>query len=31
MVSQDAPEVKYIPLIWVCTAAVLAGMARVGR
>lgn len=28
MVSQDRPEVKYIPLIWVCTAAVLAEHGR---
>ncbi|VWD55887.1 hypothetical protein BCO18442_06654 [Burkholderia contaminans] len=31
MVSQDQREVKYIPLIWVCTAAVLARVARLGR
>ncbi|EDT03589.1 hypothetical protein BamIOP4010DRAFT_2863 [Burkholderia ambifaria IOP40-10] len=31
MVSQDRPEVKYIPLIWVCTAAVLTGGERIGR
>lgn len=31
MVSQDEPEVKYIPLIWVCTATVLAGAAGIGR
>ncbi|ARF84159.1 uncharacterized protein BCN122_I0772 [Burkholderia cenocepacia] len=27
MVSQDRREVKYIPLIWVCTSAVPAAAA----